>query len=87
MDPDFTAAKNVEIKAWRQAGRAVLRLFPPCQPLFDFTTNHFPGLLAVARFHEQFVIAGVFVPDMRDDSQPHSLRIKIFCRRRAADAT
>jgi hypothetical protein len=41
--------------------------FPPGQPLFNFRADHFPRLLPVAVLHEEFVVAGVFVPDMSDD--------------------
>ena len=48
--------------------------------------DHFPRLLPIAILHEEFVVAGVFVPDVSDDRQPQGLRLEIFRRRRASDA-
>jgi hypothetical protein len=60
--------------------------FPPGQQLFNFSADYFACLLAVAVLHEEFVVARVFVPDVRDDGQPQGLRLEIFRRRRASDA-
>jgi hypothetical protein len=48
--------------------------------------DHFPRVLPVAVLHKEFVVAGVFVPDVSNDRQPQSLRLEIFRRCRTSDA-
>jgi len=71
----------------QQTGMSALRRrLPANQQLFNLCMDHFPRLLPVAVLHEEFVVARVFVPDVRNDRQPQGLRLEIFRRRRAADA-
>jgi hypothetical protein len=84
---DRHVAAALELFAFRNAELSALRgMPPPGQYLFDLSADLFPGVGAVAVFHQQFIVARVRVPDVRNDSQAQSLRGKLFRCRRTADS-